>query len=544
MTDRSLFQAPNQPAAAASANQSTPVQPAPGESPESVDSSMHPNNLFGHKTVPEATAPCASFEFVELNEPACSAEQLGSIVIDAMLSGTNLIPHHSSDQVFDEAISQASVPKAVAEQKKNRCTSVDSLVAHFKVAEPHYVFPTGEDCDELRLCMTKVITQIRKDYKCSANLEFTAQLICGILGLADKSLKLKTQFRRFLFCQNKTDMKSFADCCAMGKAFPAKIDHAIPVAQLPGYQILMDDATEWIQLATALLDYMCFMSNSVVQASYHITKTAIKTINPASFASMQEFADAEESAYNKHSSAAQAAQRSLLDEVDRGMIILINLPPSIRTRMNKNARKQKVPENCQTRDWVILQLLDLEEFNDPDFSWYIAQWRSKKVCRQFLSGNCSFTDCKFSHDKSNTPIPPDANSKNDSQSQSALSVAAGSLRNDDRSHHPAEDLSADDVVDIKCSLHLSPECTENFKASPSYWTAIKDDHGKPYSVPKSCKACRTAKKLTASASLLTADDIRINEQLASLMATDPHEDEVADDDYSAYAAYDLSISDV
>ena len=49
-----------------------------------------------------------------------------------------------------------------------------------------------------------------------------------------------------------------------------------------------------------------------------------------------------------------------------------------------------------------------------------------------------------------------------------------------------------------------------------------------YSVPKSCKTCRTAKKLTTSSSLLTADDIRINEQLASLMATDPHEDEVAD----------------
>ena len=94
---------------------------------------MHPNNLFGHETVPEATAPRASYEFVELDEPACSAEQLGSIVIDAMLSGTNLIPHHSSDQVFDEAISQASVPKAVAEQKKNKCTSVDSLVAHLKV---------------------------------------------------------------------------------------------------------------------------------------------------------------------------------------------------------------------------------------------------------------------------------------------------------------------------------------------------------------------------------------------------------------------------
>ena len=63
-------------------------------------------------------------------------------------------------------------------------------------------------------------------------------------------------------------------------------------------------------------------------------------------------------------------------------------------------------------------------------------------------------------------------------------------------------------------------------------------------MPKSGKACRTAKKLKESASLLTADDIHINEQLASLMATDPHEDEVADDDYSAYAAYDLSMSDV
>ena len=62
------------------------------------------------------------------------------------------------------------------------------------------------------------------------------------------------------------------------------------------------------------------------------------------------------------------------------------------------AREEKIPENCQTRDWVIAQLEELEEIDDPDFSWFKKIWLSGRLCRDFQNGKCSYTNCKFSHD--------------------------------------------------------------------------------------------------------------------------------------------------
>lgn len=159
-----------------------------------------------------------------------------------------------------------------------------------------------------------------------------------------------------------------------------------------------------------------------------------------------------------------------------------------------------------------------------------------KVCKFFLIGKCTYKNCKYKHVQSDTlgaSAPLAAAGGIDSNSQSALPVTAGPLNPETRSSNPVENLSADDVVSIRCSLRLSPDCAENVRASPAYWTVIKDDRGRPYSVPKSCKACRSAKKLTAAASLLVAEDIRLK-QLAALMAT-THDDEFenADDDYAA-----------
>ena len=52
----------------------------------------------------------------------------------------------------------------------------------------------------------------------------------------------------------------------------------------------------------------------------------------------------------------------------------------------------------------------------------------------------------------------------------ATEIGPGSAR-------PKEDLSASDVVDISCRSQIAPNCETNFKASPSFWNAIKNDKG-------------------------------------------------------------------
>ena len=86
----------------------------------------------------------------------------------------------------------------------------------------------------------------------------------------------------------------------------------------------------------------------------------------AAFDCVQGFADAEEIAYNSHSSFVAAAQRSTIDQVGRGITILGNLLKDLQTKLNKKAWKLNVPENCQTHDWVISQLIALEEIDDPE----------------------------------------------------------------------------------------------------------------------------------------------------------------------------------
>ena len=118
----------------------------------------------------------------------------------------------------------------------------------------------------------------------------------------------------------------------------------------------------------------------------------------ASFNSIQEFADTEERIYNSHCSFATAAHRATIDHVDRGLTILTTLSSDLKKKLNKIAREEKIPENCQTRDWVIVQLEELEEIDDPDFSWFKKIWLLGRLCRDFQNGKCSYTNCKFSHD--------------------------------------------------------------------------------------------------------------------------------------------------
>ena len=71
-----------------------------------------------------------------------------------------------------------------------------------------------------------------------------------------------------MLCQGVNDLEHVADYCAVGKPAPTKIDHSISVVHLPGFKLLADKPTLWMQLTGALIGYVRFMSNSDIQEAY------------------------------------------------------------------------------------------------------------------------------------------------------------------------------------------------------------------------------------------------------------------------------------
>ena len=234
--------------------------------------------------------------------------------------------------------------------------------------------------------------------------------------------------------------------------------------------------------------------NSATPQAYSESKAELARLSLAKFSSIQDSSDTEERIYNLHYGFAAAAHRATIDHVGRGLTILTTLSSDLKKKLNKIARKEKIPGNCQTRDWVIVQLEELEEADDPDFSWFKKTWSSDILCRDFQNGKCSYKNCKFRHI---IPIHPTANQPDSAAAPPASMVTMGTAR-------PKEDLSAPDVVEISCKS-MFPGCETTFKASPSFWNAIKNDKGESFPVPKSCATCRRYAKVNASSMVTSAE---------------------------------------
>jgi hypothetical protein len=138
------------------------------------------------------------------------------------------------------------------------------------------------------------MSEVSREYKTASHAVFNAQLLLAILVQTVHSVKIVTQLHRFMLCQDITDFEQVADYCAVGKPAPIKIDHSITVVHLPGFKLLADKPTMWVQLTGALIDYVCFMSNSDIQKAYSDSKVELAKLSLASFNSIQELADFEE----------------------------------------------------------------------------------------------------------------------------------------------------------------------------------------------------------------------------------------------------------
>ena len=347
-----------------------------------------------------------------------------------------------------------SVPREIADQKKNKAVSVHAFISRVKDIDPQIVF--SQQGKPLRNIIKTVVSEVKREYKTNNHLLFNAQFALAVLTQSAHTAKIQAQMHRFMFCQSEQDICQIADYCALGKAAPLKIDHSARVEHLPGLKLFTDAPALMLQLATALLDYVCFMSNSHIQTAYADSKAVLAEIVPAGFDCIQVFAGAEEIAYNSHSSFVAAVKRSTIGQVDRGITILGNLSDVLKTKLNKKARKFKVPENCQTRDWANSMLTALEEIADPDFSWYKKVWRSDKACMHSkTTGKCPYAACKYKHEVADQPANSAANSQHQAPASIAAMIGLGNL--------PARevlDLSVAGVVDIQCRTALSPECVK------------------------------------------------------------------------------------
>ena len=89
---------------------------------------LGPRKLFdgasAEDSIDEPNAP----EFVSIDDPDCSAHQMNSAAMDAMLNGSGQVTQQTSAQVYDALISTAFVPQQVADQKKNKAASINSFV--------------------------------------------------------------------------------------------------------------------------------------------------------------------------------------------------------------------------------------------------------------------------------------------------------------------------------------------------------------------------------------------------------------------------------
>ena len=129
------------------------------------------------------------------------------------------------------------------------------FIAQIKKLTPEIILPTNQKHHELRSTVSAAVIEIGKEYKTSKFPIFASQMIIAMLLQMQNPQKIINQIHRFLGCADDTEMQLFGDYCALGKAAPNEIDFSVPAPQLTGYRILVSSPSEWMQLATFILDY-------------------------------------------------------------------------------------------------------------------------------------------------------------------------------------------------------------------------------------------------------------------------------------------------
>ena len=116
----------------------------------------------------------------------------------------------------------------------------------------------------------------------------------------------------------------------------------------------------------------CPLNIDDMQAAYSEQKTLLNLLRLSDFATVIEFDDAEQRLFSTFHAYAIRARRSSIDFLDRGLMILLNLPVPLKRELDRLARKREIPENCMDRCWVITELIRLESRDLPEFTFFCS----------------------------------------------------------------------------------------------------------------------------------------------------------------------------
>ena len=471
-------------------------------SPNPSNESDQSSGSAAEQDADQIIIPCKlEFEFAKDLTPS-GASIFNSLTLDNMIAGSAGAATYSSQEIYSSLISMAAVPKAVADLKTVKVAAVPAFISKLQT---NISIVRTKDFDlsgnPLRSAVRLLRDAVQTEYHTLDYPEFVAQLIIHFLSLSKHASKMLPQLHRYLSISDERDIQMFEDACALGKSADVDIDFSLSTAELPGFRRLVDQPAEWVRLTTALIDFGAFMSNSNMQAAYSEHKTLLDLLRLSDFATVIEFDDAEQKIFSTFHAYASSARRSSIDFLDRGLMMLSNLPVPLKRELDRLARKGEVPENCMNRSWVISELVRLESRDLPEFTFW----------------------------KRNRPAPA-------APTQMALLPLGLPTE---------EDTFAGDEITVTCQLALATNCEQTFTTSSSYWLSKKDPiTGKPFQVPKSCKPCRDLKRKNANF-LLHNPPIPYN-QGGGLVPTIPVQPSTADltmaiqtdpDDDSAMADY-------
>ena len=322
----------------------------------------------------EIVDPTATDIIIEPDMPADELSSFNTFIIDNMLTGSSLGRTHSSFEVFSTVMANAAVPKTIAEMKSVRVTGVPAFVSLLKSNQKLSIHSSMSSLDNLgyvlRSNLRSITTYVQNEYNALEFPVFLAQVCLQFLSQSSHAETLMAQFHRYLHLRDEADIVAFEDRCALGLPAEIQIDFTISASELPGYKRLVQDSAEWIRVITALIDYVGFMTNSQLQTAYTESKRALVTVRLNDFDAVQKFDDAELRLYNIFDSYAVASNRSSIDNLDRGLQLLKNLPTTLRKDLDTWARKYGIPENCMNRDWVFQQLARIEKRDAADFCFW------------------------------------------------------------------------------------------------------------------------------------------------------------------------------
>ena len=260
-----------------------------------------------------------------------------------------------------------------------KTVKVAAVPAFISKLQANITTVTTKDFDlsgsHLRSAVRLLRDAVQTEYHTLNHPEFVAQLIIHFLSLSRHASKMLPQIHRYLSITGEQDIQMFEDACALGKSADIDIDFSLSTAELPGFRRLVDQPVEWVRLTSALIDFGAFMSNSDMQAAYSEQKTLLNLLRLSDFATVIEFDDAEQKLFSTFNAYASSARRSSIDFLDRGLMILLNLPVPLKRELDRLARKREIPENCMDRSWVISELIRLESRDLPEFTF----WKRNKT---------------------------------------------------------------------------------------------------------------------------------------------------------------------